>query len=457
MTHRSRKATHSFPSQKAVIVLGMSRSGTSLLTRGIHVLGVALGDNLLPSTAANPKGYWENADIVNINERLLELIGCTWHSLALTGAIDFSSRCFDAVRETARHIIEIFNSQYPVWGFKDPRACRLLPFWQELLKDLEVGINYIVCVRSPIDVALSLEKRDHFGMQKSLLLWLSHMYGIAKSINNDQSVVIAYEELMDRPCEQIHRIAEFLDIDASNKQQAIHEYCRCFLDPGLHHHSSNRNKLQAVTGAFREISACYDHLVSLASRSRVRKKDWMELTRPMDGLGLTWGIFHEISEDEIRKLRTAPLSKWHPLTERRHVGLGTLESQQRPVESLILFVDYPERIQPVPVFRKLAVSGWAISLSGVAHVQALLPDRTRVYLDYGLPRKDVQALHPTYPYADSSGFSGCFNLSHLAPGGYALSLRVTSRSGEVREARIPFVKMDPRPHDQRIVPKENPI
>ncbi|MBV5267025.1 MAG: hypothetical protein JZU67_00575, partial [Burkholderiaceae bacterium] len=46
-----------------IFVLGMHRSGTSAITRGLQVLGVSLGENLLPPVLLdNPKGYFEDVD-----------------------------------------------------------------------------------------------------------------------------------------------------------------------------------------------------------------------------------------------------------------------------------------------------------------------------------------------------------------------------------------------------------
>lgn len=46
-----------------IVVLGMHRSGTSAITRGLQVLGVELGDQLIPSAVVNnEKGYWGNFD-----------------------------------------------------------------------------------------------------------------------------------------------------------------------------------------------------------------------------------------------------------------------------------------------------------------------------------------------------------------------------------------------------------
>src|SRR5262249_1740037 len=70
-----------FATSNAIVVLGMHRSGTSALAGMLHHLGVALGDELMPATADNPRGYWEHRDIVAINDRLMTELGRTWHDV----------------------------------------------------------------------------------------------------------------------------------------------------------------------------------------------------------------------------------------------------------------------------------------------------------------------------------------------------------------------------------------
>ena len=54
---------------RVMIVVGMHRAGTSAITRGLTAIGVEVGDDLLPSQADNPKGFWENRAIVDIDDR----------------------------------------------------------------------------------------------------------------------------------------------------------------------------------------------------------------------------------------------------------------------------------------------------------------------------------------------------------------------------------------------------
>ena len=53
--------------QKVVVVVGAGRSGTSTITRGLSALGIELGNNLKPGSAKNPKGFFEDLDILKIN------------------------------------------------------------------------------------------------------------------------------------------------------------------------------------------------------------------------------------------------------------------------------------------------------------------------------------------------------------------------------------------------------
>jgi hypothetical protein len=54
-------------SRKAIVVLGMERSGTSALCGAFDVLGVNFGQGLAPATKDNEKAHWEHSEIVALN------------------------------------------------------------------------------------------------------------------------------------------------------------------------------------------------------------------------------------------------------------------------------------------------------------------------------------------------------------------------------------------------------
>src|SRR5665647_3705297 len=61
--------------QKLIVVLGMHRSGTSAVTRGLQVMGVGLGDRLMPGLEGNnAKGFWEDIDLNALNIEMMSSI-----------------------------------------------------------------------------------------------------------------------------------------------------------------------------------------------------------------------------------------------------------------------------------------------------------------------------------------------------------------------------------------------
>src|SRR5919106_6018808 len=68
---------------RGICVLGMHRSGTSLVAGVLRLLGVDLGsdEEFLPPDSNNQSGYFELADLVEINDEILAHYGGTWDEL----------------------------------------------------------------------------------------------------------------------------------------------------------------------------------------------------------------------------------------------------------------------------------------------------------------------------------------------------------------------------------------
>src|SRR6478736_1242432 len=66
------------PARQAIVVLGMSRSGTSLLTHLLHTLGARLPADLICADHGNPRGHWEPRALVAINDAILLTLDRRW-------------------------------------------------------------------------------------------------------------------------------------------------------------------------------------------------------------------------------------------------------------------------------------------------------------------------------------------------------------------------------------------
>jgi O-antigen biosynthesis protein len=110
---------------KAVVILGMHRSGTSALCGALHLMGVDFGNRLMPATDANAKGYSEHEEIVRAHDRLLTSLGSYWDDDE-----PMPPRWVEReiTHEVQADLVGIFKRDFApihLFGIKDRRMCRL--------------------------------------------------------------------------------------------------------------------------------------------------------------------------------------------------------------------------------------------------------------------------------------------------------------------------------------------
>jgi hypothetical protein len=234
------------PSSRAVLVLGMHRSGTSALARGLQMLGVYLGNDFLSPQPDNPTGYWEDRNIYEINERLLAVFGLKWEDVALIDDARWNETEVEALRAEAVKYLRSQFASHPLWGFKDPRTIRLLPFWHSALDRLEVDECYLVVIRNPRSVATSLIQRQGMDAVTAHMLWLVYVVPYLSKIANRPFIVTDYDMVMADPRRQLERIARGLNIPLNDTSKAgIEQFARNFLDPNLRHSFFNVSDFEA--------------------------------------------------------------------------------------------------------------------------------------------------------------------------------------------------------------------
>lgn len=151
--------------QRVVAILGMHRSGTSLLAGTLQECGLELGD-VNTQAPANEKGNRESWLLVALHEDVLRKSGGFWHRPPTRQA---------SWSPLHRAIRSLFIQEFrgvPLWGFKDPRLLLLLDDWLEALPSLElVGI-----FRHPHEAAQSLRQRTPalFPGDSAAQLWLAY-------------------------------------------------------------------------------------------------------------------------------------------------------------------------------------------------------------------------------------------------------------------------------------------
>lgn len=165
--------------RRVVVVAGMHRAGTSVVARALQVLGLDLGDALMSADVRqNARGFFEDVEIVALDDALLDAQGADWKSVALLTGADWNGAAHAAARSRARRLLEARLARTGRFAFKDPRVPRLLPFWQHVFADMNVDDAYVIAVRHPLAVIDSLTARDALDVRRSGWLWAAHLLGV---------------------------------------------------------------------------------------------------------------------------------------------------------------------------------------------------------------------------------------------------------------------------------------
>ena len=251
--------------KRIVVVVGMHRSGTSAIARGLKALGVGLGERLMPPAADNnERGFWEDLDVNALDDELLAQLGHRWDSLGPIGRPELLAKGLAPLRARAAELLREKLAAVTVFGMKDPRISRLLPFWRTAFADVGAETGFVICARHPLSVARSLSKRDAMGAEKSHYLWLEHVVDCVRDTGGAPRIVVDYDLLMASPEEQLGRIARSLGLDFDQASPGFAEYVREFLADELRHSVFGPDDLRSLPDTPRQVVDTYRLLHRLA-------------------------------------------------------------------------------------------------------------------------------------------------------------------------------------------------
>jgi hypothetical protein len=339
--------------ERVIVVLGMHRSGTSVIARGLKVLGVELGDNLLPAQPDNVTGFWEDKKVVAINTALLNSCGQDWHTF---GALDVSQQ-YEIMQQARDYIKEVLKD-VPVWGFKDPRTARVLPFWNSVFNSLAINPSYCVVIRHPLSVAKSLKKRNRFKFLRSSLLWYQYSMDMLDGLGDGVFTLVDYDEYLENPRSELERIAKGMKLEKTLNEQQFREYLDNYLSPTFRHSRYDLNNFTETDGIPEEVAELYRclHALTIQERTcisadlRLRVAQWkacQKMDRSLFCLINEYGdceMLLHVCEDRLNialkhveqtlKERDSVLAEAEIYKQRHHMAVASLEHTQGEVEDI---------------------------------------------------------------------------------------------------------------------------
>lgn len=201
--------------KRTIVVLGMHRSGTSMMGAILEKLGVNMGEEKLGASSSNPIGHFEDVIFVNINNRILEDAGGSWDEPPDEESINNLEIKY---RDDIKRILDEKYKVYDIWGWKDPRTSLTIKLYHPFLEN----VKYIYCLRDESEVANSLYKRNKMPIEEGIKLkniYDKRIEEFLKNIAEDSYKSFYYEDIIKNPEKNIEDLINFLGLKVTKKQK----------------------------------------------------------------------------------------------------------------------------------------------------------------------------------------------------------------------------------------------
>lgn len=191
--------------ESPVIIAGMHRSGTSLVSRLLERGGMYVGGSWVDEH--HESIHFTRANRAMNGEGLYMLHDYGWTAPKTDGFIQARRGYAERAAATASIFFAERRDEI-AWGWKDPRNCLTLPVWLSIYP----GARVLHVVRDGRAVALSLADRDELDPAFGLDLWAHHVTrteGALEGVLESQKLTVRYEDLMETPVETLRGLFEF--------------------------------------------------------------------------------------------------------------------------------------------------------------------------------------------------------------------------------------------------------
>ncbi len=189
------------------VVLGMHKSGTTLVSQLLHRSGVPMLDAADQEAGYDDGHKFEDAEFRTINSTLLGSAGRYSLEIPLPDALDWSPELEDRARELIRER----QASSKTWGFKDPRTTLTYPFWRTVLPEHRLLGVY----RSPFEVWAHYGRRWR-NLWSVMRHWTGHNRRMLSYLEGEgETFLVSYHELMTSDA-SLDRLQAFLGRDVED-------------------------------------------------------------------------------------------------------------------------------------------------------------------------------------------------------------------------------------------------
>jgi hypothetical protein len=222
-----------------ILILGCHRSGTSLVARSMRCLGGDYGRRALWAAPDNPVGFFEDQGVLNLDEQMLLALGSRWDDPAPLRA-DFE-KTWPFRYAFFPDGLALLRSRLvgcPIFVLKEPRLCRLLPFWRGVLAEVGCRVSVVHVVRHPMAVMSSLMRRNGMPPGKAFMLWLAYTNEARANVDPAwASVSVLYDYMVLFPRSIVEDIGAALGLEPDPAETK--RFATEFVDDALWHEDAD--------------------------------------------------------------------------------------------------------------------------------------------------------------------------------------------------------------------------
>jgi hypothetical protein len=271
----------------------MHRSGTSAVTGSLHHAGFSAGndDQLLPPQNDNKKGFFENVELVEINELILQANNLRWDLVPPFTAMIPSLIVPRECQTRMKNLLADPN----IVLFKDPRLSITFSAWRALIEECLVVVPF----RRVQSVIESLGKRNQFADFKTLLLSRAYFRHLVSAVDGLPVFGVSYENLVNDPRGSFREITQWISrhgITAPHESiQDVEKFIDLNLNLSIIKDSSIDNSIVTETDMmWQSFSGPHEQFCSSGLSETFWDKDVQKIE-------LEKFIFSQISEKELQE------------------------------------------------------------------------------------------------------------------------------------------------------------
>jgi hypothetical protein len=228
----------------------------------------------------NTKGFWESQAVKDLNQEILASAGSSWDDWRPFDQGWHASPIAGEFRERAGELVQSEFDDSRLFILKDPRMCRLLEFWIEIVRSCGARPFVVSPIRNPFDVASSLHVRNDIDPFVGHLIWLRHVLDAeAASRGIVERAYLRYEQLLSEAHAVVDKLGNELGVSWPKGSSPYAEMeIEEFLSPMLHHHRSDDAGQRSNPHLSEWIKTSFD-IFDRWSHGNTREEDISDLDR----------------------------------------------------------------------------------------------------------------------------------------------------------------------------------